>query len=74
MYTFSSHKGSVTGLAYTGDGHRLFSSSADGTLCLYDALEDLYTVVRLLGGLIAKGNHLMSLYQRSSLPGQQMSG
>ena len=56
---YSCHKGSVTGLAYTGDGNRLFSCASDGSLCLYDSSDDLYTVVRLLGAAVVKGTQYL---------------
>ncbi|XP_071815143.1 WD repeat-containing protein 90-like isoform X2 [Apostichopus japonicus] len=49
------HKGSITGLLFSPNGARLCSSSSSGTLALYDASDDRYPVMRLLGNMVARG-------------------
>ena len=52
------HHGSITGLLFSPSGHRLYCSTATGTLALYDTTLSLQDcrLLRLLGNTVAKGD------------------
>lgn len=53
--TFRQHRGKVTGLCFSLSGDQLYSSCSLGSLALYDASSDSYTLVRLLSNTVVRG-------------------
>ena len=49
------HQGVVTGMVFSPDGRRLFSTSSSGSLAVYDSEQQACPVVRLLANVVAKG-------------------
>ncbi|XP_013393033.1 WD repeat-containing protein 90-like [Lingula anatina] len=49
------HRGKITGLAFSPSGEYLYSSCSLGSVALYDASENVYGLLRLLGNTIARG-------------------
>ncbi|GFO23378.1 WD repeat-containing protein 90 [Plakobranchus ocellatus] len=49
-------RGQVTGLAYSPDGSRLYSSCSLGIAAIYDASTPDYNSLRVIAGLVARGD------------------
>ncbi|KAK7003519.1 WD repeat-containing protein 90 [Biomphalaria glabrata] len=49
-------RGQVTGLVYSPDGNRLYASCSLGVASVFDASSLDYKVIRVIAGLVAKGN------------------
>ncbi|XP_022092508.1 WD repeat-containing protein 90-like isoform X1 [Acanthaster planci] len=49
------HRGKITGLVYTPNSHYLLSAASLGSLALYDASQEAYPLMRLLGNMVARG-------------------
>ena len=50
------HRGKVTGLCYCPSGEYLYSSGSLGSLAIYDASDNHYQLLRLLGNTLARGD------------------
>ncbi|XP_071943850.1 WD repeat-containing protein 90-like [Antedon mediterranea] len=53
---YREHRGKVTGLVYSPNAMYLYSCCSMGSIALYDASQEGYQVMRLLGNAVAKGN------------------
>uniref|UniRef100_UPI00398F26DD WD repeat-containing protein 90 n=1 Tax=Pristiophorus japonicus TaxID=55135 RepID=UPI00398F26DD len=51
------HRGQVIGLVFSPNGEYMYSAGSMGSLALYDATEEDYHVVRILGNVVARGSY-----------------
>ena len=52
---FRQHRGKVVGLAYAPAGDYLYSAGSLGSIAMYDASDNKYQLLRLLGNTLARG-------------------
>ena len=63
FFPSSHHHGLVTGLALTADGKKMFSSSASGSLAVYDSTLITYPCLKLLGKMLVQCGPYMYVHK-----------